>query len=265
MKGYSFLLISTGTNEMVELQNYNKDLHHNRICLWVAMVLFYQADETEMKDRDEKYQSARHTSEGPLKRYTGGIPVGMGRERSSQDCVVILSQNRRRGRRSAIMISNVAILIAFPAENGVITKLVAPRGSPQLVTFVEDEDAHESEEQLITVGRDEQTYYREQDHAGRDDHGGDGGHLRGRERFQLERQYETGGVDPTPVQLFPESRTESQTMRSTMDRKMIPPRNLPGRLMFRSPESCTHRQNDETKNAIRRKIRRAIFRQPYRG
>jgi hypothetical protein len=99
-------------------------------------------------------------------------------ERSSHDGFVVLRRYWR-----IVGIPDDAILIAFPAEDGVIGETVAPRGRPQLVTLVEDEASHESEEQLETVGRCEEAYYRVQDHPGRDDHGGDGGHLRGGERF----------------------------------------------------------------------------------
>ena len=112
-----------------------------------------------------------------------------------------------------IKISDDIILVAFPDKDGVITEVVELRGGPQLVTRVEDDASHESEEQLETVGRGEETYYRVQNHAGRDDHGGDGGHLRGVDGFVIELQNETSGEDPTPVQLFPETDGEDVSYR----------------------------------------------------
>ncbi len=62
-------------------------------------------------------------------------------ERSSHNGIVILGRHMRL----AVVIPRDAVLIAFPAENRMISEPIALRGSPQLVALIEDEDSHQSE------------------------------------------------------------------------------------------------------------------------
>ena len=114
--------------------------------------------------------------------------------------------NRRRRLNVAAAIAPAVVVpaagpgpVALPPEEGVAVQVVPPRRAEQLVTLVKYEGAHHPE-QNAAAGLGDHAQQGPDDHAGGDEHGGDGGDLGRGQACHFEGQHQTGGVDSPTVQ-----------------------------------------------------------------